>query len=285
MATFTQRKEPLVTCPYNPAHQVKSGRFQIHITKCRKAYPEKDMKQCPFSAEHVVPASQIMHHIYTCPLNTTVERFLTADQKDVPSGNLLLPERDLNREIPSEENWDAEVAAGGARSTLEDKIPVPAVQPVFADVQAMAPAERRSFYARLHTQAQERERREKEQQAKQQQQEEDEVPQGPPTLSVPRQPTTMPKVLPYEHAAKFIPQLAAKPAEDDDSDDSSEEDEDEELEQAMRARCQGLGRGFVGAHRPAGTSVVNGGESAEARDLNDRMKLLGLGRGRRVLPK
>lgn len=280
MATFIQRKEPLVTCPYNPAHQVKSGRFQIHITKCRKLYPEKDMKQCPFSAEHVVPASQLMHHIYTCPLNTTVERFLTADQKDVPGGNLLLPECDPNQDIPSEENWDNEVAeaAAGGRSTLVDKIPVPAVQPVFANVQSMTPAERRSFYARIYTEAIEREKREKKREKEQQQREEDEVPRGPASLAIHRQPITVPKVLPYECAAKFIPQEPAKSVVEEDSEESSEEDES--LEQGMKARCQGLGRGSVG--RPVGAPAANGRDSPQ--DLNDRVKMLGLGRGRRVLP-
>lgn len=284
MATFTQRREPLVTCPYNPAHQVKSGRFQIHITKCRKAYPEKDMKQCPFSAEHVVPASQLMHHIYTCPLNTTVERFLTAGEKDVPSGNLLLPPFDPNRDIPCEENWDNEVSeATGGRNTLEDKIPVPAVQPVFADVQAMTPAERRSFYARLAAQASEREERQKEQQAKQQKQEENEVPRAP-TLAVPRQPTTVPRVLPYEHAAKFVIQTPSKPVDDDDdSDESSEEEEQKSGETAdMRARCMGLGRGFVSAPDPVGAARGKDREGGLPSELNTRMKLLGLGRGRRA---
>ncbi|KAK8768483.1 hypothetical protein V5799_015052, partial [Amblyomma americanum] len=31
-----RRREFLVTCPFNPAHQVKNGRFQIHIMKCEK---------------------------------------------------------------------------------------------------------------------------------------------------------------------------------------------------------------------------------------------------------
>ncbi|KAH7969070.1 hypothetical protein HPB52_014323 [Rhipicephalus sanguineus] len=233
MATYQSRQEPLTTCPYNPAHQVKLGRLQIHITKCRKSRPqqndeeepsassapaeaaspstdawsvfgtlagfntaptgserlkeeveeylhapvqsrldnpflwwknigkanypslskahqEKDMKQCPFSAEHVVPASQLMHHIYTCPLNTTVERFLTVSEKDKPSGDVALPP--AAQDVPTEENWDEE-ASGSA--SLEDKIPKPAVAPVFVSVQAMAPAQRRHYYASLHSKADE----------------------------------------------------------------------------------------------------------------------------------
>ncbi|KAK8769768.1 hypothetical protein V5799_013768 [Amblyomma americanum] len=147
MATYTERRDPLVTCPFNPAHRVRKGRLQIHITKCRKAYAEKNMKHCPFSAEHVVPASELMHHIDTCPLNTTVEHFLTASEGYGPSGFTTVPPPTY-QEVTAEENWDEE-AAGSA--SLQDKIRTPAVAPVFINVQTMTPAERRHYYASLHS--------------------------------------------------------------------------------------------------------------------------------------
>ncbi|XP_049522772.1 gametocyte-specific factor 1 homolog [Dermacentor silvarum] len=72
MASNQAGHESLVACPYNPAHIVKRSRYQIHIAKCKMAYPEKNMKQCPFSADHVVPATEFMRHTYTCPLNNTI---------------------------------------------------------------------------------------------------------------------------------------------------------------------------------------------------------------------
>ncbi|KAM7292538.1 hypothetical protein ISCGN_025676 [Ixodes scapularis] len=106
MATFTTRREPLVTCPYNAAHQVKSGRLQIHITKCRKAHPEMDLKPCPYSAEHMVPASEFYHHMHTCPLNTTVERFLTVTETSKPTGDVSVPPYQSGEPVHAEENWD-----------------------------------------------------------------------------------------------------------------------------------------------------------------------------------
>lgn len=148
MATYSTRREPLVSCPYNPAHQVKSGRLPIHITKCRKAYPEVDLRQCPFSVDHLVPASKLNQHIDTCPFKTTVERFLTLPaETGGPSTGTPLPLCATAEDGLGEENWENDVADSPA--TLEEKIAVPACFPVFANVQPMAPAQRRRYYASL----------------------------------------------------------------------------------------------------------------------------------------
>lgn len=256
MATYTYRKEPLVTCPYNPAHQVKKGRYQIHITKCRKAYPDKDLRQCPYSAEHLVPASDYMHHMYTCPLNTTVARFLTDSDADKLSGNVSLPSyvSDTGTEFPSEENWDDDVS--GATS-LEDKIKAPAVAPLFVNVQAMLPAERRRHYASLHA---DRDQLLPESMAPK-------TLDSVPTLNIPPQPTTQPKIL-----QRFIPRQTAKQiplSTESDSDDSDDDDDDNS---GLNACRMGLGRGFP---RSLAATSENGDE-----EMDTRMRLLGLGRGR-----
>ncbi|KAH7978612.1 hypothetical protein HPB49_006099 [Dermacentor silvarum] len=148
MATYQYRQKPLTTCPYNPAHQVKLSRLPIHITKCKKAYREKQMKHCPFSAEHVVPAGELMQHICSCRMSKTVEDFLV--EKDKPTGDVSLPP--ASKDVPTEENWEEETSVS---TNLEDKILRPSVTPVFENVQAMAPAERRHYYASLYSQADE----------------------------------------------------------------------------------------------------------------------------------
>ncbi|XP_077517198.1 uncharacterized protein LOC144128019 isoform X2 [Amblyomma americanum] len=233
------------------------------------------MRHCPFSAEHVVPASDLMHHIYTCPLNTTVEHFLTASERDGPSGVTTVPPPTY-QEVNAEENWDEE-ATGSA--SLQDKIPTPAVAPVFINVQAMTPAERRHYYTSLHSVADEQ------------------VPAdmrphsvrhmrapSPPLqnmdshLDMPRTPTTDPKVL---HDLGMV-QRAAKAqcgeaAAGDESDTDDDDDNSDELEEPDRGRPYPMvvGRGCVVAPRAAADS-----EEEEDEEVRSRMRLLGLGRGR-----
>ncbi|XP_075546782.1 uncharacterized protein LOC142579973 isoform X2 [Dermacentor variabilis] len=272
MATYQYRQEPLTTCPYNPAHQVKLGRLQIHITKCKKAHLDKDMKQCPFSAEHVVHASELMHHIYTCPLNTTVERFLTASEKDKPTGNVALPP--AAEDVPTEENWDEEISGS---TSLEDKIPRPSVAPVFVNVQAMAPAERRHYYASLHSQADELLPSDMKPrvlpQAKTLEEEEEEM------LPMPPMPKTESKVLLKLKAAeealqrKFGPGVIV-----DDSDSGDSGDESDQLFKTHVHRM-GLGRGYASA-AAAKTRAAHASDNDLEAEVRSRMKLMGLGRGR-----
>lgn len=273
MATYQYRQEPLTTCPYNPAHQVKLGRLQIHITKCKKAYREKEMKHCPFSAEHVVPASELMHHIYTCPMNTTVERFLTAAEKDKPTGDVTLPP--ASEDVPTEENWEEETSGS---ANLEDKISRPSVTPVFMNVQAMAPAERRHYYASLHSQADELLPGEMKPkmlpQVKTVEEEEVEM------LPMPPMPKTESKVLlqlkAMEEALKkkYGPGVLV-----DDSDSGDSDDEPDQFKNHVHR--MGLGRGYASAAaaKAKAAQASNGDLDVE---VQSRMKLMGLGRGRPV---
>lgn len=49
--------ETLVICPYDKSHEVRRGRMQFHIDKCRKNFPEKNKELviCPFNALHLIP--------------------------------------------------------------------------------------------------------------------------------------------------------------------------------------------------------------------------------------
>lgn len=266
MATYTFRQEPLTTCPYNPAHQVKRGRLQIHITKCRKAHQDKDMKQCPFSAEHVVPASQLMHHIYTCPLNTTVERFLTATEKDKPTGDVTMPP--AAPDFITEENWDEE-ASGSA--SLEDKIPKPAVAPVFISVQPMAPAQRRHYYASLSSKSNELLPGDMTPKvlptAKTVEENEEEL------LDLPPMPKTESKVLLHLPMEALHRKQAAVAADESDSEDESDR------QFKSKVYHMGLGRGYASAAAAKARAQQKTEEEAEA-EIQARMRLMGLGRGK-----
>jgi hypothetical protein len=45
----------VITCPYNPCHQILRHRMQTHLVKCRKSYPDVVMQKCPFNAAHHIP--------------------------------------------------------------------------------------------------------------------------------------------------------------------------------------------------------------------------------------
>lgn len=252
MATFTTRRDPLVTCPFNPAHQMKQGRLQIHITKCRKAYPEKDLKACPFSAEHMVPSGDLLHHMHICPLNTTVERFLTVSEASKPSGDVSVPPYRSEDPPEMEENWDEDASVA---ATLEDKIAVPSVPPIFMNVQRMLPAERRHYYNSLHAKVDEM------------------VPQSmipkvldstPRTLPIPRQPRSEPKIC--------LPRALPVAEQDSDSDEGSDDD--------AHVRQMPMGQTI---------SLAKAASRAPSEDYHSdpdkSMNLLGCGRGRPLFRK
>uniref|UniRef100_G3MKD5 Uncharacterized protein n=1 Tax=Amblyomma maculatum TaxID=34609 RepID=G3MKD5_AMBMU len=222
-----------------------------------------------------------MHHIYTCPLNTTVERFLTASEKDSLSGDITIPPVAGNamqqQDVPLEENWDEE-ATGVA--SLEDKIPAPAVAPIFINVQAMTPAERRHYYASLHSIA------DKKVPAHMRP-----YPQPAPRpgasnplqrneTAMPPVPKTDPKVLQGLQLAQMTAKAQYAAAMDSDSDDDDDDDDDsDELDEADQSQAyrMGVGRGHVTSPKAAGADT-----DTEDKEIRSRVQLLGLGRGRPV---
>ncbi|XP_077497088.1 uncharacterized protein LOC144107780 [Amblyomma americanum] len=109
MATYRSTHEPLLTCPFNPAHQMKRGRYLIHISKCKRSHRGEGMKRCPFSPDHEVEPHKIMHHIYTCPLNKAVNYTEPPSDKDVPVMKRILA-LDGSKCTEITENWDSELA-------------------------------------------------------------------------------------------------------------------------------------------------------------------------------
>jgi hypothetical protein len=66
--------EVLETCPYDMAHQVRSTRFVIHLTKCRRNYKKlcESLKEpvqivaCKYNWAHHVLLPEILHHEKNC---------------------------------------------------------------------------------------------------------------------------------------------------------------------------------------------------------------------------
>ncbi len=86
----------LVTCPYNPCHQIRKERIQYHLLKCAKVrgrgerafradltaglpslpyqqHPHMPMVICPYNASHHVPVSEEAVHIASCKDRRIVE--------------------------------------------------------------------------------------------------------------------------------------------------------------------------------------------------------------------
>ncbi|CAG0891273.1 unnamed protein product, partial [Darwinula stevensoni] len=64
MATY--QADPLKTCPYNPSHQVRHDKFQLHIQKCRKQHPNAPHKKCVFNSTHIIPEVEMDYHLAHC---------------------------------------------------------------------------------------------------------------------------------------------------------------------------------------------------------------------------
>ncbi|XP_037512433.1 uncharacterized protein LOC119389293 [Rhipicephalus sanguineus] len=254
MATYTARHEPLVTCPFNPAHQVKSGRYQIHITKCKKSHPGIDIYRCPFSPDHVVEPSKLMHHVYTCPLNSTVKRYLSKPDKDVMEPRVATIR--AAPDIKPEEDWEEEANEPQAPKGK-------AVRPIFTDVQAMAPAQRRKFYASLREKANESASGDAEPSSP------ETVTNDKPGVGIPERPSVQPQD-PWGKAPP-APVMLQGEVVMCHSDGSEGEDGEHRVY-------------YMGARRGNSMMASDLEESDDEveREVQARMKLLGIGRGRRL---
>ncbi|XP_067637634.1 gametocyte-specific factor 1 homolog [Eurosta solidaginis] len=65
----------LLTCPYNVSHQILRSRFQVHLVRCRKSYPNSEVVVCPFNITHRVNKQEIDWHVSNCPNRQSFEVF------------------------------------------------------------------------------------------------------------------------------------------------------------------------------------------------------------------
>eukprot|EP00088_Acartia_fossae_P054107 TRINITY_DN618_c0_g1_i5.p2 TRINITY_DN618_c0_g1~~TRINITY_DN618_c0_g1_i5.p2 ORF type:complete len:174 (+),score=60.34 TRINITY_DN618_c0_g1_i5:61-582(+) len=56
----------LVTCPYNIAHSIQRRRFDNHLMKCSKNYPNIKLMTCKFNTKHRIKAEDHEKHMMVC---------------------------------------------------------------------------------------------------------------------------------------------------------------------------------------------------------------------------
>ncbi|CAG5001266.1 unnamed protein product [Parnassius apollo] len=97
----------MMTCPYNPAHQVEHYRMHIHLQKCRKQHPNCNKINCPFDTTHVVNDVEIDYHVSVCPKRHMLDNQLYITDDDYkPTVEIVSPPP----VVISEENWEDENA-------------------------------------------------------------------------------------------------------------------------------------------------------------------------------
>ncbi|KAK7863297.1 hypothetical protein R5R35_005340 [Gryllus longicercus] len=97
-------QDEIVSCPFNPSHQISRSRLQYHITKCEKQHSLNELGTCPFNPTHRIPKPEMQMHLLECPDKRIVEmhKFQVEDESHV---NKNLP--DIHPPLcTSEENWD-----------------------------------------------------------------------------------------------------------------------------------------------------------------------------------
>ncbi|XP_045120009.1 uncharacterized protein LOC123509639 [Portunus trituberculatus] len=101
--------EKLVPCPYNSSHQIIPHRLAKHIVKCKKNFPNADMKVCLFNAVHVVPSHQYQAHLLECDSRGLVERELYFKPSVTSNAPEVKPESVLVQNTTAiAEDWETE---------------------------------------------------------------------------------------------------------------------------------------------------------------------------------
>lgn len=108
---YTDLDDPLETCPFEKAHQIRRSRMQIHIVKCRKNHPMAEMQICPFNATHVIPVPDYQYHLRICNSKKIIEQQFYRLTDEADSGEIKAAPFDVP-DIDCEENWDTQIGAG-----------------------------------------------------------------------------------------------------------------------------------------------------------------------------
>ncbi|XP_065651326.1 uncharacterized protein LOC101241717 isoform X2 [Hydra vulgaris] len=114
-----------IICPYDPLHIITAQRFQRHLHKCRKNYPEKDLVQCSFNANHFVLRKDICQHLISCPDKPPVENNIiklaipNSQKLESFCGNLSMPKSKQVVKCEGEEDWDEEIESTNTCYSLQ----------------------------------------------------------------------------------------------------------------------------------------------------------------------
>ncbi|KAJ6645311.1 Gametocyte-specific factor 1 like, partial [Pseudolycoriella hygida] len=80
-----------VTCPYNKSHNKMKERFQTHLVKCAKSYPNNVLNSCPFNATHLVTDALFESHVVECEDRASFDLYRYA----------IAPSREQQNPLPS----------------------------------------------------------------------------------------------------------------------------------------------------------------------------------------
>ena len=101
---YSEIKNELIHCPYNPNHMVKRCRLVTHKKNC----PDKDKRgfvQCPFNPSHYVLIKALEKHKESCPDRVIINQDLANEMEAyIKSLNNSVEKNDENKdkgEIPS----------------------------------------------------------------------------------------------------------------------------------------------------------------------------------------
>ncbi|XP_015113039.1 gametocyte-specific factor 1 homolog [Diachasma alloeum] len=103
--------DPLVICPYDPAHEILKSRLQFHLVRCAKNHEFQDKEVCPYNAVHIIDKIHFQDHLVTCPDYREVQSFrFKTDDKEL-HGIVSMDEvaQAHSRPVIGEEDWDNDV--------------------------------------------------------------------------------------------------------------------------------------------------------------------------------
>ncbi|XP_071803898.1 uncharacterized protein [Asterias amurensis] len=136
----------LLNCPYDLAHRILAKRFPYHVMKCRKNHILANMSICPFNARHIIPISELRHHVANCLDRSTIEpdiAYAQAPDGSYMKGDTSVPSYHHEYHPPSTENWDAEVS-NSSRIHVEEENPN-----IIHNLVGMTRSQRREFSKKL----------------------------------------------------------------------------------------------------------------------------------------
>lgn len=101
----TREFEEYETCPYNSSHRILRSRFQVHLTRCKKSYPDKKLSVCPFNSTHLLEESQLNYHVTVCADRASLDKYkYNIDTGATSNPNILPPVK--QEKVDCDESWD-----------------------------------------------------------------------------------------------------------------------------------------------------------------------------------
>jgi len=106
MPLVDDSREPYLTCPYDPTHQILSFRMAWHVHRCEKNFPLSDLVICKFNTCHRIKPAELENHHLSCENRTEFER-LTVEPEGF--GEEVPPmEMHKNRSDAVTDEWNLE---------------------------------------------------------------------------------------------------------------------------------------------------------------------------------